>query len=69
MKFRLIITILLLLFVLTFTLQNSEMVEIKVLLWHVEMPRSIMIFLTLLIGFTIGWFTKAMARIAREQSE
>ena len=40
-----------------FILQNSAVVNIQFLFWKVSMPRPLMIFLVLFIGFIIGWFT------------
>lgn len=39
-----------------FILQNVTVVEIKFLLWSVEMSRALMMFLLLAVGIVIGWF-------------
>jgi uncharacterized integral membrane protein len=53
-KIRLGIAALCLLLVVIFTLQNAQVVEVKLLWWDVAMSRSIMVFGLLLIGFIIG---------------
>lgn len=65
MKLRLIITLALLLFVMLFAVQNAATVEIKLLFWEVSFPRSLLIFMMLLIGIIIGWFSRAIFRIKK----
>ncbi len=65
MMLRLFVTVVLLLFALAFAVQNSAIVEIKLLFWQVEMPRAILIFMMILVGFVMGWFTKALFRLAK----
>lgn len=40
--------------VIVFVIQNTETVQVRLLLWNLSMPRSIMIFLVLLIGVAVG---------------
>lgn len=65
MKLRLVVTAILLLLVILFALQNSEVVEVEFLIWGVSIPRSLLIFLVLLIGFVTGWFVRGLVRIVR----
>ena len=65
MKMRLIATIGLLLLVIVFMVQNAAIVEIKLMVWDVAMPRSLLVLMMLLIGVVIGWFARAMYRISR----
>ncbi len=67
LNFRLIATLVLILFVFVFALQNAQMVEIKLLFWQLEFPRSLLIFLMLLIGIVIGWFSRAMWKVSRNR--
>ncbi len=67
MRLRLLITLVLLIFVMIFAVQNAEVVEIRLLFWDVSFPRSLLIFLMLLIGITIGWFSRAMYRLSRNK--
>ncbi len=61
-KVKVTIVLTLLLAVLVFAVQNAAIVELKFLFWVVEFPRSLLIFLTMLIGVAIGWFLKPMFR-------
>ncbi len=65
MKFRLITTLVLLLLVLIFAVQNAATVEIRLLFWEVQFPRSLLIFMMLLVGILIGWFARSMLRLVR----
>lgn len=65
MKLRLIVTVALLILVGIFLIQNAAMVEIRFLFWDFAMPRSLLIVMMLIIGVVIGWFTRAMYRLAR----
>ncbi|MFW2374607.1 MAG: LapA family protein [Gammaproteobacteria bacterium] len=42
-------------FVVIFTLQNTEVVSISFLFWKLEMSRVIMILAVLIIGFLLGY--------------
>jgi len=55
-KFKLSLSITLLLLVVIFTLQNTEIVTIKFLFWDMELSRALLIFLLLGIGIVIGSF-------------
>jgi uncharacterized integral membrane protein len=41
--------------VLIFVLQNTEVVEVKFLLWTKSMSRALTLLLTFLIGLVAGW--------------
>ncbi|PIP73123.1 MAG: hypothetical protein COW89_03290 [Nitrospinae bacterium CG22_combo_CG10-13_8_21_14_all_47_10] len=47
----------LLILVVIFTIQNSEIVQINFLIWNISISRALMIFLVLSIGILVGWFT------------
>lgn len=63
MKFKVALGTILLLFVVIFTLQNSEVVSIKFLFWSFELSRALMIFLVLAAGILIGAFLSNLPRI------
>lgn len=65
MKPRLIVTLVLLLLVLLFAIQNSEIVELEFLFWDLVMPRSVLIFVVLTIGVVTGWFVRSTIRIVK----
>ena len=50
-----IIFVILVALVLTFVIQNTQVVEVKFLAWTISMSRSLMIFGTLIIGIVAGW--------------
>ena len=65
MNWKFIVVAVLLLFLVIFTVQNYEVVEIKFLLWSFRTSRAILIFVTLFIGIAIGWFSA----LIREKKE
>lgn len=63
MKFAATTAFILLSLLMIFAVQNAAVVQIRFLLWEFEFPRSLLIFLTLLIGIVVGWLvTTAMRR-------
>jgi len=65
MAYKFLITILLFVMVMIFAVQNAAIVEIQLLFWEVAFPRSLLIFMMLLIGIIIGWFARSIFRISR----
>ncbi|MGB5258858.1 MAG: LapA family protein [Woeseiaceae bacterium] len=62
MKTKLFITSGLILLVMIFAVQNAATVDIRLLFWDVAFPRSLLIFMMLLIGVLIGWFLRSVFR-------
>ncbi len=56
MKPKIIIILLLALFIVVFSLQNAEIVQIKLLFWDISCPRVILILVSAIIGLIIGIF-------------
>jgi len=56
MKVRVIFSMLVLLLVVFFTLQNTETVQISFLVWNFTLSRALMIFLVFAVGFLLGFF-------------
>lgn len=52
---RTIIFICLIVFVLIFVVQNTQVVDFRFLVWTISMSRALMLFGTLAIGFIAGW--------------
>jgi uncharacterized integral membrane protein len=48
-----------------FAVQNAADVDIKLLFWQITFPRSLLIFMMLMIGIIIGWFGRSLYRISR----
>ena len=65
MAYKFLITFSLFVMVMIFAVQNAAMVEIQLLFWEVAFPRSLLIFMMLLIGIVIGWFARSIFRISR----
>lgn len=52
---KLALVLILSIFALIFIVQNFAVVEISFLYWRVSMSSALLIFLTLIIGFVLGW--------------
>lgn len=57
-----IIFVILIALVVVFTIQNIEVVEVRILAWKVSMSRALMLFGTLLIGVIAGWLLRRPKR-------
>jgi putative membrane protein len=59
MSFRLLLTIIFIGLVIVFVVQNVAIVEIKFLLWSIEMSRALLYFIIFLLGLLSGWLLTA----------
>jgi uncharacterized integral membrane protein len=64
-KWKILLTAFLLVLVMVFSVQNATQVEIRFLFWEVAFPRSLLIFLMLLIGMVVGWILRSVFRFTR----
>jgi len=48
----------LIVFVLIFAVQNTQVVEFRFLVWTISLSRALMLFGALAIGVTAGWLLK-----------
>ena len=55
MRTKLIIGGILLLLIIIFIVQNTEVVSIKFLFWELSLSRVLMVFLVFLTGGILGW--------------
>ena len=55
MSYKIGLVAILALIVLIFLVQNIEVVTVSFLFWEMSMSRAVLLFLSLLIGFIIGW--------------
>ncbi len=62
MNLKSVIGIVLIALVLVFTVQNLEIVQVRFLLWDVNMPRALMIFVVFLLGVSTGWLLRTVNR-------
>lgn len=58
MNYKLIIALILAGLVVVFIVQNVAVVEITFLFWSLAMSRSLLMFLVLAIGITVGWLLR-----------
>ena len=56
MNHKMIIILVLTGLVVLFIIQNVTVVEIKFLIWSIQMSRSLLMFVLSAIGIIIGWF-------------
>lgn len=61
-KFHISLGIIGIIFVVIFSLQNTEVVSISFLFWKLEMSRVIMILAVLIIGFILGYVSSGMRK-------
>ncbi|MDH3442199.1 MAG: LapA family protein [Gammaproteobacteria bacterium] len=65
-KWKILFSVVLIVLVMIFAVQNAAEVGIRLLFWEVTFPRSLLIFMMLLIGIVIGWILRSSFRIARK---
>ena len=59
-KFHISLGIIGIIFIVVFTLQNTEVVTISFLFWKLQMSRVVMILAMFLIGFLLGYICRGM---------
>ena len=59
MKLKLILVLVAVAFVVLFVLQNTTVVEIHFLLWHLSMSRALLIVVFVAVGVVIGWLLRS----------
>jgi len=59
-KFKLIIILMLLSSIFIFVFQNYQVVEIRFLFWHLDMSRSMLVFLLFCSGTLAGWILRGL---------
>ena len=69
MLYKSAVTAVLIILVMIFAVQNAAIVEIRLLFWEVAFPRSLLIFMMLLVGMVIGWVTRSVFRISRTKHD
>ena len=61
-KFKLILGLILLLLGIIFAMQNSTVVEVRYLVWSVQMSQALVIFLTGMVGRSLGFSSAPRSR-------
>jgi uncharacterized integral membrane protein len=62
-----IIIFIMVLLVLIFVFQNTDIVRVSFLAWEISMSRALMILLTFLIGLITGWLSGRTKRVKQEK--
>lgn len=62
MRIKLILSLILLLLVTLFAVQNADVITIKFLLWELDISLALMIFLTFTIGLVFGLSVPSFVR-------
>ncbi|KPJ92033.1 MAG: hypothetical protein AMJ55_10425 [Gammaproteobacteria bacterium SG8_15] len=67
MNTKLAVALCLVLLIILFTIQNTEIVTIQFLFWKLSVSRVLMIFFVFTIGVTVGWITSIWSRHRRSK--
>ncbi|WP_455207352.1 lipopolysaccharide assembly protein LapA domain-containing protein [Kaarinaea lacus] len=62
MNTKLIVALCLVLLIILFTIQNTEVVTLRFLFWQLSISRVLMIFFVFTIGAAVGWITSVWSR-------
>ena len=65
---KLILSLVLVSLVLLFALQNTQVVEVRLLFWKLSMSRALLMFLLLIVGAILGWIANSIYRRSRDRS-
>lgn len=55
MKYKLIISLIIICIIVIFIIQNAAIAEIHILFWTIEMSRVLLMFILLVVGMITGW--------------
>lgn len=58
MNLKLMLIIMLLVLLSIFILQNTEVVQLRFLIWELAMSRILMFLILVLIGMALGWYIR-----------
>jgi uncharacterized integral membrane protein len=59
---KLIAAVIVLLMVIVFTLQNAEVVSVRLLFWTLTVSRALLLFVVFGLGILAGWFFSGLSR-------
>ena len=62
MNIKMYVTLILLLLIVIFTVQNAAVVTVNFLFWKLDISRALLIFFVLAIGVIIGWISHSHMR-------
>lgn len=67
MNYKVILSLILAGLCVVFIIQNVAIVEIRFLLWKLEMSRALLMFFILAIGIIVGWLLKSHFRSKNDE--
>lgn len=65
MNAKMYITLIMLILIVIFTVQNAAVVTVNILFWKLEISRALLIFFVFAIGIIIGWISHSHMRHTR----
>jgi len=69
MNAKIISILTLIILVVIFITQNVTVVEVNLFFWQITISRALLIFITLLTGFLLGWFIKSYLNYKKTQTD
>ena len=69
MKPKIIIILLFALLIVIFSLQNAEIVQVKLLFWEMTFPRVLLILVSVSLGIIIGMFISGSKKFKNQDKE
>jgi uncharacterized integral membrane protein len=69
MKNKIIVAVAMLLLVVLFTLQNTEVVAVSILLWTLPISKALLMFILLAIGVLTGFFLGSYSRTRKRDGQ
>ena len=67
MNAKMYITLIMLILIVIFTVQNAAVVTVNILFWKLEISRALLIFFVFVIGIIIGWISHSLMRHTRHR--
>ena len=68
-KLKAVVLVILALFGMVIVLQNTEIVETRILFWSISMPRAVLLLGTSLIGFAVGIIASVFLGSKKEEPQ
>lgn len=62
MNAKMYITLIMLILIVIFTVQNAAVVTVNILFWKLEISRALLIFFVFVFGIIIGWISHSHMR-------
>ena len=69
MKPKTIMTIVLVIIITIFSMQNTHPVVVNILFWQPDFPLIILILVTIGIGFIAGYFTNSLLKVVKKKHD